>query len=72
MGVAYLLDPVADRLERLGVPRTIASLLIVLVFILALAVVLVVLVPILIDQVTDLIARAPGYIEVCGERRRRS
>ncbi len=63
MAVAYLLDPVADWLERFGVPRLIASLLIVLVFILALAAVLVVLVPILIDQVMDLVARAPGYID---------
>ncbi len=63
MAVAYLLDPVADRLERLGVPRSIASLLIVLVFVLVLAIILVVLVPILIDQVTDLVTRAPAYID---------
>ena len=63
MAVAYLLDPVADWLERRGLPRLVASLLIVSVFILALAAVLVVLVPILIDQLMDLIARAPGYID---------
>jgi predicted PurR-regulated permease PerM len=63
MAVAYLLDPVADRLERLGLPRTLASLLIVFVFILALAAVLVVLIPILVDQITDLVARVPGYID---------
>jgi predicted PurR-regulated permease PerM len=63
MAVAYLLDPVADWMERLGVPRSVASLLIVFVFILVLAIILVVLVPILIDQVTDLIARAPAYID---------
>jgi predicted PurR-regulated permease PerM len=63
MAVAYLLDPVADWMERRGVPRSIASLLIVLVFILVLAIILVVLVPILIDQVTDLVARAPAYID---------
>jgi predicted PurR-regulated permease PerM len=63
MAVAYLLDPVADRLERLGLPRTLASLLIVFVFIVALAAILVVLIPILVDQITDLIARVPGYID---------
>ena len=63
MAVAYLLDPVADRLERRGLPRTLASLLIIFVFIIALAAILVVLVPILVDQVTDLVARAPGYID---------
>ncbi|MBK8173830.1 MAG: AI-2E family transporter [Rhodospirillales bacterium] len=62
MGVAYLLDPVADRLERLGIPRTIASLLIVLVFILIVAVIFVLLAPVLADQVTDLIARVPEYV----------
>lgn len=63
MAVAYLLDPVADRLERLGIARWLASLLIVFIFILAVAAVLLVLVPILIDQVTDLITRTPGYVE---------
>jgi len=62
MGVAYLLDPLADRLERLGVPRALASLLIIVVFLSALAVVLVVLVPLLTDQVTDLVARVPEYV----------
>lgn len=63
MAVAYLLDPIADWIERFGVPRAVASLLIVFVFVLALATTLVILVPILIDQVTDLVARAPGYID---------
>jgi predicted PurR-regulated permease PerM len=63
MAVAYLLDPVADRLERLGMPRTLASLLIVFVFIVVVVAILVVLVPILVDQVTDLVARAPAYVD---------
>lgn len=63
MGVAYLLDPVADRLERWGLPRTAASLLIIFAFLLVVSMVLVVLVPILTDQVSDLVARAPAYID---------
>jgi predicted PurR-regulated permease PerM len=63
MAVAYLLDPVADRLERLGVARTLASLLIIFVFIVVVVAILVILVPILVDQVTDLVARAPAYID---------
>jgi predicted PurR-regulated permease PerM len=63
MGVAYLLDPVADRLERLGLPRTAAALLIVFAFLLVVVMVLVVLVPILTDQIADLVARAPAYID---------
>ena len=35
MAVAYLLDPVADRMERWGVPRWLAALLIVGAFIIA-------------------------------------
>ena len=62
MGVAYLLDPVADRLERLGMPRTAAALLIIFAFLLSIALVFVVLVPILSDQISGLISRAPGYI----------
>ena len=63
MGVAYLLDPVADRLERLGLPRTAAALVIIFAFLLSVALVLVILVPILSDQIAGLIARAPGYID---------
>lgn len=63
MGVAYLLDPVADRLERLGMPRTAAALVIIFAFLLSIALVLVLLVPILSDQISGLIARAPGYID---------
>lgn len=63
MGVAYLLDPVADRLERLGMPRTAAALVIIFAFLLSIALVFVLLVPILSDQISGLIARAPGYID---------
>ncbi|MBL8667735.1 MAG: AI-2E family transporter [Rhodospirillales bacterium] len=63
MGVAYLLDPVADRLERLGLPRTAAALVIIFGFLLLVAMVMVVLVPVLSDQVAGLIARAPRYID---------
>lgn len=63
MGVAYLLDPVADRLERLGMPRTAAALVIIFAFLFSIVMVFVVLAPILSDQIAGLIARAPGYID---------
>jgi predicted PurR-regulated permease PerM len=63
MAVAYLLDPVADRLERLGLPRTLAAFLIVLIFLSAVVVVLVILVPVLSEQVADLVARVPAYVD---------
>lgn len=63
MAVAYLLDPLADRLERLGCPRGLAAFAIVLTFLLVIAVALVVLVPVLSDQVTGLISHVPEYID---------
>jgi predicted PurR-regulated permease PerM len=63
MAVAYLLDPVADRLERLRVPRALAAFLIVFIFLLAVVLSFVILVPILSEQVTDLVTRLPAYAE---------
>lgn len=63
MVIAYMLDPLADRLEAIGVHRGIAAALIVGTFLLALVGVLVVLVPVLIAQVADLATRLPGYFE---------
>jgi len=63
MVIAYLLDPIADRLEAIGCPRSLAAALIVLVFVVALIAVVVVVVPALIAQAVDLAARLPGYLE---------
>jgi predicted PurR-regulated permease PerM len=62
MALAYLLDPLANRLERLGLNRTVAALLIVGVFILALLTLAILLVPILAAQLAALIDKLPGYI----------
>ncbi len=57
--VAYFLDPVADRLERAGLSRTAATVLIslgaALVFLLA----ALLLVPLAVRQLADLVAAAP-------------
>ncbi len=63
MAVAYLLDPLADRLERLGCPRGLAAFAIVFTFLLVIAAALVVLVPVLSDQVTGLISHVPEYVD---------
>ena len=57
--VAYLLDPLADRLERYGLSRTLAVVVITLVAILLLVAVMLMLVPLLIQQTTALINTAP-------------
>jgi predicted PurR-regulated permease PerM len=62
MALAYFLDPVADRLERLGLSRTAATLLILLAFIVLLAVAMVVLIPVLASQLADFLDKLPGYL----------
>ncbi len=62
MALAYFLDPVADRLERLGLSRLAATIAILLVFLLLLVMALMIIVPVLATQLTDFISRLPGYI----------
>lgn len=61
LALAYLLDPVADRLEKLGLGRLGATLLILLVFVLVLVLVLVLILPLVIRETTAFLASLPGY-----------
>ncbi|MBP6818247.1 MAG: AI-2E family transporter [Ferrovibrio sp.] len=63
MAVAYLLDPVADRLETKGISRTVATALITAVFFLVLLIVVLALVPVLLSQLNGFLSRLPGYVE---------
>lgn len=62
MALAYFLDPVADRLERLGLSRTAATVVILIAFVIVLALTLVLVIPILAGQVGDLMQRLPDYM----------
>ncbi|CAM3127468.1 AI-2E family transporter [Paracoccus nototheniae] len=62
-GIAYLLDPVADRLERAGLSRTLAVVGITAAVILAFVTVMLLVVPILLRQATALIQTAPEMLE---------
>ncbi len=62
MALAYFLDPVADWLERAGLSRTAATLLILLAFLLALTAALIILVPVLASQLADFIRVLPDYL----------
>jgi len=62
MAIAYLLDPLAKRLEKLGLSRVLATVAITLIFFVALVTVLVFLAPILQDQVLGFLQRVPGYM----------
>ncbi len=60
--IAYILAPGVAWLERRGVPRSLGSLLIVVLFLVAVAGILVVLVPLIQGQIVELIARVPSLV----------
>lgn len=62
MAVAYLLDPAADKVERLGMSRNMATWLLTVSFFLVLVVVIVLVAPVLYGQVIGFINHMPDYI----------
>jgi predicted PurR-regulated permease PerM len=60
--LAYLLDPLASRLEKLGVSRLVATIAILASFVLLFALALVLLVPYVAQQLSAFAARLPGYL----------
>lgn len=62
MAVAYFLDPLADRMERWGLSRTLSTTIITLFFVVASGLVLVFLVPVIVNQLADLLGRLPDYV----------
>lgn len=68
IGVAYLLNPVVNRLARYGVPRWFGATLVGGSFLVAAALALVILIPILIDQSIDLAERAPDILDAIRRR----
>jgi len=63
MAVAYLLDPVCDRLEAWGLSRTLATTVLTVLFLVVAVAAIVLLVPVLAGQVASLIERVPDLIE---------
>jgi predicted PurR-regulated permease PerM len=63
MAIAYVLDPLANRLGKLGVSRLIAALLMLGGFVVALAVLLLLIVPVLSQQFSGFIENAPFYAQ---------
>ena len=66
--IAYLLDPVADILERWRLPRWAAAGVITLASVLAVIVALLLLAPLLQSQLLDFAERIPHYAELIRER----
>ncbi len=59
--LAYFLDPLADRLERIGFSRLLATLTILGVFVLLFVLVLLVFVPLVASDLARFLARIPDY-----------
>lgn len=59
--LAYFLDPLADQLERWGMPRVLAASVILLTALLAIAVFLLLLIPVLATQIGAFVANLPDY-----------
>ncbi len=70
MAIAYFLDPLADRLERAGLSRIIATAMITLVFFSLFGFLLFLLIPVLEQQVVTFVQRLPGYVATLNERAR--
>jgi len=62
LGIAYLLAPLTDRIERLGVNRLVAVLLLVTVMVLAFVLLILLVAPILGGQLSSFIDNIPGYV----------
>lgn len=62
MVLAYFLDPVADWLQRHGVSRLMATILILTAFVVIFALSLILLIPVLVTQLADFISRVPSYL----------
>jgi predicted PurR-regulated permease PerM len=61
--IAYFLDPVADRLERAGLSRVLSAVLIFIVLTLVVVVAGLIVIPLLIQQTSDLVQSAPALFE---------
>jgi predicted PurR-regulated permease PerM len=62
MVLAYLLNPVTNRLQRLGVNRTLAALAVISVFVLAFVLLILIIAPIVGNQLAAFVEKIPEYI----------
>jgi predicted PurR-regulated permease PerM len=58
-GIAYLLDPIADRLERLGLSRVMATVTISVAALLVFTLLVLAVIPVLVQQLIALVNAAP-------------
>lgn len=63
MALAYLFNPVANVLQRFGMPRIVAALLIIGLFALAFVMLVLVFAPLIGSQLVSFIQNVPGYVQ---------
>jgi predicted PurR-regulated permease PerM len=68
MALAYVSDPLADRLERLFFPRWLASLLVLGVIVGLGILMLVLVIPVIVNQAAQLAEQMPHYLELLRHR----
>ncbi|MBY8975476.1 AI-2E family transporter [Rhodobacteraceae bacterium NNCM2] len=61
--IAYFTDPIADRLERAGLSRTMATVVITAAAVAIALIAMVLVVPVLVDQIRQMITDLPSIIE---------
>lgn len=62
LAIAFLLTPLTDRLERLGINRLLAALLIITLVVLVLIYIILLVAPILGGQLSSFIESVPGNV----------
>jgi predicted PurR-regulated permease PerM len=63
MALAYLFDPLANRLQRYGMPRMVAAFLIIALFVLSFVMLVLVFAPIIGNQLAAFIQNVPRYVQ---------
>lgn len=66
--LAYIWNPVVDRLQRLGLPRMLGVAGVVLAMIGIVAVLVLILLPLLIDEANRLMVRLPGAVALANDQ----
>ena len=68
MAIAYLLDPVCDRLEAMGASRTLATTIVTAVFAIVVILLLLLIVPLVVQQTIAFLSTLPDFISRTQER----
>jgi predicted PurR-regulated permease PerM len=62
MAIAYMLDPICDRLEAAGTSRTLATTIVTAVFAIIVILLLLLIVPLMVQQAVDFLSSLPDLV----------